>query len=55
MHVAASFCWSGPAAPAKADTVQSGYEPNEAAVLLNYVLGGIAFVAVALLVSAALI
>jgi hypothetical protein len=35
--------------------VQSGYERNDAAILLNYVLWGIALIAVALLVAAALI
>jgi hypothetical protein len=52
MHAAAVFVRVPGLAPSNAETVQSGYERNDAAVLLKCVLWGLAGIAVALLVAA---
>jgi hypothetical protein len=55
MHAAAVWCPEPGLSPCKAETVQSEYERNDAAVLLKCVLWGLAGIAVALLVAVTLI
>jgi hypothetical protein len=55
MRLAAVWCPVPGLSPRKAETVQSGYERNDALVLLKGMLWGLAAMAVGLLVAAVLI